>query len=74
LLPVSKGLYLLAGCTYAHAIDTATSNLAGAPPNGLNYAAERGNGDFDIRNRFTRSATYDLSSNIRSRKCWKVGR
>ena len=58
----SKGLYLLAGYTYAHAIDTATSNLAGVPPNSLNYAAERGNGDFDIRNRFTLSATYDLPS------------
>ena len=36
----SKGLYLLAGYTYAHAIDTATSNLAGVPPNSLNYTAE----------------------------------
>jgi hypothetical protein len=58
----SHGLYLLAGYTYAHAIDTATSNLANVPPNSLNYANERGNGDYDIRHRFTLSATYELPS------------
>ncbi|MGA8762058.1 MAG: TonB-dependent receptor [Candidatus Sulfotelmatobacter sp.] len=58
----SHGLYLLAGYTWAHAIDTATSNLAGVPPNSLNYNAERGNGDYDIRNRFTLSATYEFPS------------
>ena len=59
---LSHGLYLLAGYTWAHAIDTATTNLAGVPPNSLNYNAERGNGDYDIRNRFTLSMTYDLPS------------
>jgi Carboxypeptidase regulatory-like domain/TonB dependent receptor len=58
----SHGLYLLAGYTWAHAIDTATSNLAGVPPDSNNYNAERGNGDYDIRNRFTLSVTYDLPS------------
>jgi len=58
----SRGLYLLAGYTYGHAIDTATSNLAGVPPDSNNYAAERGNGDYDIRHRFTLSVTYDLPS------------
>jgi hypothetical protein len=58
----SHGLYLLAGYTYGHAIDTATSNLAGVPPDSNNYAAERGNGDYDIRHRFTLSVTYDLPS------------
>jgi Carboxypeptidase regulatory-like domain/TonB dependent receptor len=58
----SHGLYLLAGYTWSHAIDTATSNLAGVPPNSLNYNAQRGNGDEDIRNRFTLSVTYDLPS------------
>jgi len=58
----SQGLYLLAGYTYGHAIDTATSNLAGVPPDSNNYAAERGNGDYDIRHRFTLSLTYDLPS------------
>jgi hypothetical protein len=60
----SKGLYLLAGYTYAHAIDTAgaSSNLADVPQNSLNYAAERGSGDSDLRHRFTFSATYELPS------------
>jgi hypothetical protein len=58
----SHGLYLLAGYTYGHAIDTATSNLAGVPPDSNNYAAERGNGDYDIRHRFTFSLTYELPS------------
>ncbi len=58
----SHGLYLLAGYTWAHAIDTSTSNLAGVPPNSLNYNAERGNGDEDIRHRFTLAATYEFPS------------
>ncbi len=60
----SNGLYLLAGYTYGHAIDTAgsTSNLADVPQNSQNYAAERANGDYDIRHRFTFSATYELPS------------
>ncbi|MGD0416846.1 MAG: TonB-dependent receptor [Terriglobales bacterium] len=58
----SHGLYLLAGYTWAHAIDTATSNLAGVPPDSTNYNEERGNGDYDIRHRFTLSVTYDLPS------------
>ncbi|MGH9495724.1 MAG: hypothetical protein ACRD3B_12050, partial [Candidatus Sulfotelmatobacter sp.] len=56
----SHGLYLLAGYTWGHAIDTATSNLAYVPQDSLNYAAERGDGDYDIRNRFTVSLTYDV--------------
>lgn len=58
----SHGLYLLAGYTWAHAIDTSTSNTAGVPQNSLDYAAERGNSDFDIRNRLTLSLTYDVPS------------
>jgi len=58
----SHGLYMLAGYTYGHAIDTATSNLAGVPPDSNDYNAERGNGDYDIRHRFTFSLTYDLPS------------
>ena len=58
----SHGLYLLAGYTYGHAIDTATNNLANVPQNSLDYRAERGNGDFDIRNRFTLGITYALPS------------
>jgi len=56
----SHGLYLLAGYTFAHAIDTSTSNTAGVPQNSLDYPAERGNSDFDIRHRFTLSIAYEL--------------
>ena len=58
----SKGLYWLAGYTYAHAIDTAgaTTNLADVPQNSLNFDAENASGDYDIRHRFTFSATYEL--------------
>jgi len=66
----SHGLYLLAGYTWGHAIDVAgtTNNLASGfiPQNSLDYHAEKGNGDYDIRHRFTLSATYDLPS----RKSW----
>jgi hypothetical protein len=62
----SKGLYLLAGYTYGHAIDTAAattnSAAAGNPQNSLNYAGEKASGDYDIRHRFTFSATYELPS------------
>lgn len=60
----SHGLYLLAGYTYGHAIDTAgsTSNLGYVPQNSLDIAAEKASGDYDIRHRFTLSATYDLPS------------
>jgi hypothetical protein len=64
----SRGLYLLAGYTWEHAIDTAgnTNNLGFVPQNSLDYAAEKGNGDYDIQHRFTLSATYDLPA----RKSW----
>lgn len=60
----SKGLYLLAGYTYAHAIDTTagTTNLASVPQDSNNFAAEKASGDYDIRHRFTFSATYELPS------------
>ena len=60
----SKGLYLLAGYTFAHAIDTAgsTSNLGFVPQNSFDIAAEKASGDYDIRHRFTLSATYALPS------------
>ncbi len=58
----SHGLYLLAGYTYGHAIDTAgnTNNLGFAPQDSNNYNAEKASGDYDIRHRFTLSATYEL--------------
>jgi hypothetical protein len=64
----SKGLYILAGYTWAHAVDTAgnTNNLGFPPQDSQNYAAEKGDGDYDIRNRLTLSTTYELPS----RKSW----
>ncbi len=64
----SKGLYLLAGYTYAHAIDTngETSNLADVPQNSLNFAGEKASSDYDIRHRVTLSATYEIPS----RRSW----
>jgi hypothetical protein len=64
----SRGLYLLAGYTYGHAIDTAgsTSNIGYIPQNSLDFNAEKASGDYDIRHRFTLSASYNLPS----RKSW----
>jgi Carboxypeptidase regulatory-like domain len=67
----THGLYLLAGYTWAHAIDTATSNLASVPQNSYDYRADRGNGDYDIRHRFTLSLTYDIPS---FRAPWQLGK
>jgi len=60
----SKGLYLLAGYTFSHALDTAgeTSNLADVPQNSLNFPGEKGSSDYDIRHRFTFSMTYEIPS------------
>jgi Carboxypeptidase regulatory-like domain len=56
-----KGLDFLMGYTYAHAIDNGTSNLSSdAPQDAFNYNAMRGNGDNDIRHRFTMALTYNL--------------
>jgi len=71
----SHGLYLLAGYTYAHAIDTSTSNTAGVPQNSLDYQAERGNSDFDIRHRFTLSVAYEIPGRrapLQLLKGWQV--
>ena len=60
----SHGLYLLAGYTYGHAIDTAgsTSNLGFVPQNSSDIANEKASGDFDLRHRLTLSLTYELPS------------
>jgi hypothetical protein len=56
-----KGLDFLMGYTYAHAIDNGTSNQGSdAPQDAFNYRAIRGNGDNDIRHRFTLAMTYNL--------------
>jgi hypothetical protein len=55
-----KGLDFLAGYTWAHAIDNSTSDRSGYPQDAWNFNGERGNGDYDIRNRFTLSLTYTM--------------
>lgn len=58
----SHGLSFLAGYTWAHALDEASSNWSGffVPPDSNNPRFLYGNSPFDIRHRFTFSATYEL--------------
>ncbi len=58
----SKGVYFVAGYTWAHAIDTSGGNRQFNIQNSYDPAAERSNSDSDIRNRFTFAMTYDLPS------------
>ncbi|MGA9797638.1 MAG: TonB-dependent receptor [Terriglobales bacterium] len=58
----TKGLYFVAGYTWAHAIDTSGSNRQFNIQNSYDPAAERSNADSDIRNRFTFALTYELPS------------
>ena len=61
----TKGLYFVAGYTWAHAIDDADSNRQFNIQDSFNPAAERSNANFDIRNRFTFASTYELPSKHR---------
>lgn len=59
------GLNLVAGYTYAHALDDVAANWdfgygSGLPQNSNDVAAEYANSDFDIRHRFTLSLTYAI--------------
>ena len=56
----TRGLFFVAGYTWAHSIDNGSSNRSASVQNSYNIAAERGNSDFDIRNRLTFAATYEL--------------
>jgi hypothetical protein len=58
----TKGLYFVAGYTWAHAIDTSGSNRQFNIQDSYNPAAERSNADSDIRHRFTFAMTYELPS------------
>ena len=58
----NKGLYFVAGYTWAHAIDTSGSNRQFNIQNSYDPAFERSNSDSDIRNRFTFAMTYELPS------------
>jgi hypothetical protein len=56
------GLNFVAGYTYSHALDEASSNSNAnpLPPSSANPGLQYGNSDFDIRHRFTFTATYNL--------------
>jgi hypothetical protein len=59
------GLSMVAGYTYAHALDNVAANWdfgygSGLPQNAHNVAAEYANSDFDIRHRLTLSFTYAI--------------
>lgn len=54
-------LSIVAGYTYAHALDDSTHDFGTVvPQNSLDPAAQYGPSDFDIRHRFTLSVTYDI--------------
>jgi len=53
---MSKGLQLLTGYTWSHAIDTATTNF-------LVYNLERGPSDYDIRHNFQAALSYEVGGN-----------
>jgi len=56
-----KGLDMLLGYTWAHALDNGTSNLSSdVPQDAFNYDANYGNGNADIRHRLTMALTYNL--------------
>jgi hypothetical protein len=58
---LSHGLDFLAGYTYGHGLDNGSLNRFGTlPQNSLNPAAEYASSDFDIRHRFTLTASYDI--------------
>ncbi len=55
------GLDFVAGYTYAHALDDASSNwVAFLPQDSKNPSLEHGSSDTDVRHRFTFSVTYTL--------------
>jgi hypothetical protein len=57
---ISKGLTFLAAYTYSHSIDDASEDNGGGPQNAYNLGADKGNSDFDIRQRLVLSWTYQL--------------
>jgi hypothetical protein len=58
---VSHGLSFIAGYTFAHGLDTGTLNRTGyLPQDSTNPGAEYGPSDFDVRHRFTFTATYNI--------------
>jgi hypothetical protein len=57
----AKGLSFVAGYTWGKSIDTASGlNGTNQPQDNYNLAAERGLSDFDVRQRFVLSSTWEL--------------
>jgi outer membrane receptor protein involved in Fe transport len=56
---MARTLSLLVGYTFSHAIDEASSDF-GAPMNLRNFRLDRGNADFNVRNRIIASWTWAL--------------
>jgi hypothetical protein len=58
---MSHGLSFNAGYTYAHGLDNGSLNrFTGLPQDSTDVAAEYASSDFDVRHRFTFTATYDI--------------
>jgi Carboxypeptidase regulatory-like domain/TonB dependent receptor len=58
---VSHGLSFTAGYTYSHVLDDGSENRMGPlPQDSTNPILEYASSDFDVRNRFTLTASYDL--------------
>jgi hypothetical protein len=58
---LSHGVSFLAGYTYGHGLDNGSLNRFGTlPQNSLNPALEYASSDFDIRHRFTLTASYEI--------------
>lgn len=66
---MAQGLSMLLAYTYSHAIDQASAPYV-AVQNIRNFAAERGNADFDVRHRFVSSWTWELP--IRMDGAWNA--
>ena len=56
---LSHGLSFIAGYTFAHGLDNGSLNRFGMIPQ-YGSADQYGNSDFDVRHRFTLSATYNI--------------
>jgi hypothetical protein len=58
---MSHGLSFNVGYTYGHGLDNGSLNRFGLnPQNSNNLAGEYGSSDFDVRNRLTATATYNI--------------
>jgi hypothetical protein len=58
---LSHGVSFTAGYTYGHGLDNGSlSRFGNLPQNSLNPGAEYASSDFDVRHRFTLTATYEI--------------